>query len=158
MSIKNFSVTIRNRTRYLPACSRVPQPTAPPRTCYFSVWRQMQYHYYQDTHDKCYITITRTHTTNTISLLPGHTRQMQCHYYQDTHDKCNITITRTHTTNTISLLPGHTRQMQCHYYQDTHDKCNITITRTHATNAISLLPGHTRNSSAGKLQTGLLSC
>ena len=32
MSLKNSSDVIGNRTRYLPACSAVPQPTAPPRT------------------------------------------------------------------------------------------------------------------------------
>jgi hypothetical protein len=32
MSMKNFSDTIGNRTRDLPVCSAVPQPTAPPRT------------------------------------------------------------------------------------------------------------------------------
>jgi len=31
MSMKNFNDTIGNRTRHLPACSAVPQPTAPPR-------------------------------------------------------------------------------------------------------------------------------
>jgi hypothetical protein len=31
MSIKNFSDNIENRTRDLPTCSKVPQPTAPPR-------------------------------------------------------------------------------------------------------------------------------
>ena len=31
MSIKNSNDTIGNRTRDLPACSAVPQPTAPPR-------------------------------------------------------------------------------------------------------------------------------
>jgi hypothetical protein len=31
MSIKNFNETIANRTRDLPACSAVPQPTALPR-------------------------------------------------------------------------------------------------------------------------------
>jgi len=31
MSMKNFNDTIENRTRDLPACSAVPQPTAPPR-------------------------------------------------------------------------------------------------------------------------------
>ena len=31
MSMKNSSDTIGNRTRHLPACSAVPQPTAPPR-------------------------------------------------------------------------------------------------------------------------------
>jgi hypothetical protein len=31
-SMKNSSDTIGNRTRDLPACSTVPQPTAPPRT------------------------------------------------------------------------------------------------------------------------------
>jgi len=31
MSIENFNETIGNRTRDLPACSAVPQPTAPPR-------------------------------------------------------------------------------------------------------------------------------
>jgi len=30
--MKNFNDTIGNRTRDLPACSAVPQPTAPPRT------------------------------------------------------------------------------------------------------------------------------
>jgi hypothetical protein len=30
--MKNSSDTIGNRTRELPACSTVPQPTAPPRT------------------------------------------------------------------------------------------------------------------------------
>jgi hypothetical protein len=32
MSMKNSIDTIGNRTRDLPACSAVPQPTAPPRT------------------------------------------------------------------------------------------------------------------------------
>jgi hypothetical protein len=32
MSMKNSNYTIGNRTRDLPACSSVPQPTAPPRT------------------------------------------------------------------------------------------------------------------------------
>jgi len=31
MSMKSFSDNIGNRTRDLPACSAVPQPTAPPR-------------------------------------------------------------------------------------------------------------------------------
>ena len=31
MSMKNFNYTIGNRTRDLPACSAVPQPTAPQR-------------------------------------------------------------------------------------------------------------------------------
>jgi hypothetical protein len=31
MSMKNSNDTIGNRTRDLPACSAVPQPTAPPR-------------------------------------------------------------------------------------------------------------------------------
>ena len=34
ISMKNSNVTIGNRTRYLPTCSVVPQPTAPPRTSY----------------------------------------------------------------------------------------------------------------------------
>jgi hypothetical protein len=32
LSMKNSNDTIKNRTRNLPACSTVPQPTAPPRT------------------------------------------------------------------------------------------------------------------------------
>jgi len=32
MSMKNSNDTIGNRTHDLPACSAVPQPTAPPRT------------------------------------------------------------------------------------------------------------------------------
>jgi hypothetical protein len=32
MSMKNFNDTIGNRTYDLPACSAVPQPTAPART------------------------------------------------------------------------------------------------------------------------------
>ena len=31
MSMKNYSYSIGNRTRVFPACSAVPQPTAPPR-------------------------------------------------------------------------------------------------------------------------------
>jgi hypothetical protein len=31
MSMKNFNDTIGNRTHDLPACSAIPQPTAPPR-------------------------------------------------------------------------------------------------------------------------------
>jgi hypothetical protein len=34
MSIKNSNDTIGNQTRDLPACSAVPQPTAPPRAPY----------------------------------------------------------------------------------------------------------------------------
>jgi len=30
--MKNCNDTIGNRTRYLPTCNAVPQPTAPPRT------------------------------------------------------------------------------------------------------------------------------
>jgi hypothetical protein len=33
MSMKNSNDTIENRTRDLPACSAVPQPTAPPAAC-----------------------------------------------------------------------------------------------------------------------------
>jgi hypothetical protein len=33
MSMKNSSDTIGNRTRNLPTCSAVPQPTAPPAAC-----------------------------------------------------------------------------------------------------------------------------
>jgi hypothetical protein len=37
MSIKNSNVTIRDRTRDLPTCSTVPQPTAPPRALVWTV-------------------------------------------------------------------------------------------------------------------------
>ena len=37
MSIKNYKDTIGNRISDLPACSAVPQPTAPPRTTYTSI-------------------------------------------------------------------------------------------------------------------------
>jgi len=33
ISMKNSKDIIGNRTRYLPACSAVPQPTAPPAAC-----------------------------------------------------------------------------------------------------------------------------
>jgi len=33
MSMKNCNETIGNRTRDLPDCSAVPQPTAPPAAC-----------------------------------------------------------------------------------------------------------------------------
>ena len=35
--MKNSNDTIGNRTRDLPACSAVPQPTAPPRALLYSV-------------------------------------------------------------------------------------------------------------------------
>jgi hypothetical protein len=35
MSMKNSNDTIGNRTRDLPACSAMPQPTAPPRAPFF---------------------------------------------------------------------------------------------------------------------------
>ena len=38
MSMKNSNDTIGNRTRDLPACSAVPQPTAPPRAPYSSTY------------------------------------------------------------------------------------------------------------------------
>jgi hypothetical protein len=38
MSMKNSSDTIRNRTRDLPACSAVPQPTAPPSAPRLNKW------------------------------------------------------------------------------------------------------------------------
>ena len=38
MSMKNSNETIGNRTRDLPACSAVPQPTAPPAACPNSVF------------------------------------------------------------------------------------------------------------------------
>jgi hypothetical protein len=34
--MKNFNDTIGNRTRDLPGCSAVPQPTAPPAACPYS--------------------------------------------------------------------------------------------------------------------------
>jgi len=36
--MKNSNDTIGNRTRYLPACSAVHQPTAPPRALYLDKW------------------------------------------------------------------------------------------------------------------------
>ena len=38
MSMKNFNDAIGNRTRDLPACSAVPQPTAPPRASVIENW------------------------------------------------------------------------------------------------------------------------
>jgi len=40
MSMKNSNDTIGNRTRDLPACSAVPQPSAPPRALTYSVARR----------------------------------------------------------------------------------------------------------------------
>ena len=37
MSMKNYIVNIGNRTRDLPACSAMPQTTAPPRALLFAV-------------------------------------------------------------------------------------------------------------------------
>jgi hypothetical protein len=37
MSMKNYSDTVGNRTRDLPACGAVPQPSAPIRTLYSKV-------------------------------------------------------------------------------------------------------------------------
>jgi hypothetical protein len=37
MSMKNSSDTIGNRTRDLPVCSAVPQPTAPPAACRYEL-------------------------------------------------------------------------------------------------------------------------
>ena len=39
MSMKNSNDTIRNQTSGLPACSAVPQPTAPPRTRKMNICR-----------------------------------------------------------------------------------------------------------------------
>ena len=38
MSMKNSGDTIGNRTRDLPACSAVPQPTAPPRALHLYIY------------------------------------------------------------------------------------------------------------------------
>jgi hypothetical protein len=38
MSMKNSNDTIGNRSRDLPVCSAVPQPTAPPRAPVFLWW------------------------------------------------------------------------------------------------------------------------
>jgi len=35
--MKNSNDTIGNRTRDLPACSAVPQPTSPPNACHYTV-------------------------------------------------------------------------------------------------------------------------
>ena len=35
--MENSKETIGNRTRYIPACNIVPQPTAPPRVLYFGI-------------------------------------------------------------------------------------------------------------------------
>jgi hypothetical protein len=43
MSMKNSNDTIGNRTRDLPACSAVPQPTATPRaSIFYSTWEKLQ--------------------------------------------------------------------------------------------------------------------
>jgi hypothetical protein len=44
MSMKNSSDTIGNRTRDLPACSTVPQPTAPPRAPLYCVLDRITAH------------------------------------------------------------------------------------------------------------------
>jgi len=46
MSVKNSNDIIGNRTRNLPACSAVPQPTAPPRTPYTSC-KEERSHFYR---------------------------------------------------------------------------------------------------------------
>jgi hypothetical protein len=42
MSMKNSNDTIRNKTRNLPACSALPQPTAPPH----AEWLHIAIFYY----------------------------------------------------------------------------------------------------------------
>jgi hypothetical protein len=43
ISMKNFNDTIGNQSRDLPACSIVPQPTAPPAACPANVYRCRKY-------------------------------------------------------------------------------------------------------------------
>jgi len=38
--MKNSDETIGNRTRYIPACSAVPPPTAPPAACPATRWQR----------------------------------------------------------------------------------------------------------------------
>ena len=44
--MKNSNDTIRNRTRDLPACSAVPQPTAPPRALLQSMYLNININLY----------------------------------------------------------------------------------------------------------------
>ena len=45
--MKNSGETIENRTRGLPACSSVSQPTVPPRAPYIYIYIYIYYHYLQ---------------------------------------------------------------------------------------------------------------
>ena len=44
VSMENSNDTIGNRTRYLPACSAVPQPNAPPRAPTSMAWAEINVH------------------------------------------------------------------------------------------------------------------
>jgi hypothetical protein len=50
MSMKNSNDTIGKRTRNLPACSEVPQPTAPPRVAYKDILIQNLRQIYVDSY------------------------------------------------------------------------------------------------------------
>jgi hypothetical protein len=47
MSMKNSNDTIGNQTRDLPACSTVPQPTAPPAACPHIIHIPMYNYFYK---------------------------------------------------------------------------------------------------------------
>jgi hypothetical protein len=69
MSIKNFSDNIENRTRDLPVCSAMPQPTAPPRAP-IKPFNNINYHF-QMTH---VLVVVDRHVGlqyNNISILPA---------------------------------------------------------------------------------------
>ena len=55
MSMKNSIDTIKNRSRDLPVCSAVPQPTAPPRAPFlFYIYTQYIVHTHTHTHTHTY--------------------------------------------------------------------------------------------------------
>jgi hypothetical protein len=84
ISMKNSSDTIRNRTRDLPACSAVPQPTAPPRA---PLTKRLQPNDNMEHNNNCNntailvnCTMTNKRTINLQNIiLPLHVSTLLCH-------------------------------------------------------------------------------
>jgi hypothetical protein len=47
MRMKNCNDTVWNRTRDLPACSAVPQPSAPPAACVNEIYKKIKHRHLQ---------------------------------------------------------------------------------------------------------------
>ena len=76
MSIKSSNDTTGNRIRDLPACTIVPQPTAPPRAPLLFV---SKYNLYKSLRSQIRVHIVYTHVRHNMETLVGQNKSKKCH-------------------------------------------------------------------------------